>query len=255
MDEQFKERALKEWEEFLHEFPLERLSKLTLEDYCIGGDNKNSFCEFLENRTRSLGAIARNNFKQYKVYLPDNLDQEQFSLIKRQLVEIAGLAREKNQTLEGSYTRLDAMESKNRKSFQFAPSVLWKIAFLYQNKEGPWIYPVFEVAELKFLLNKEVRTVREGQELLRKTHKNEEYWATCFKLLEKLEKIPWRKAIQIAEGEGFKSDEVREYVKCRTLIKGSSSFLILKSNKDVTIYIPEKEEQMVTFLQVQRIRD
>jgi 5-methylcytosine-specific restriction protein B len=52
-------------EEFVQRFPIERLADLTLEEYAIGKGNSDSFCYWLEVKTRELGSIKGGNVSKF----------------------------------------------------------------------------------------------------------------------------------------------------------------------------------------------
>jgi 5-methylcytosine-specific restriction protein B len=55
-------------EEFVQRFPIERLADLTLEEYAIGKGNSDSFCYWLEVKTRELGSIKGGNVSKFGIW-------------------------------------------------------------------------------------------------------------------------------------------------------------------------------------------
>lgn len=56
-------------EEFVHRFPKERLGDLTLEEYALGHEGtRDSFCYWLERKTRYLGSILGGNVTKFGVW-------------------------------------------------------------------------------------------------------------------------------------------------------------------------------------------
>lgn len=56
-------------EEFVRRFPIERLGKLTLKEFAVGfGSENESFCYWLEFKTKNLGSISGGNVRKFWVW-------------------------------------------------------------------------------------------------------------------------------------------------------------------------------------------
>jgi len=94
--------------EFLKRWPLKDLSKiLTLENYVIGKQNYDSFCYWVERKTRSLGSILGATADKFKVYYDKdgskyrwikrfNSSQAAFKATKREILNILKAAEDGN---------------------------------------------------------------------------------------------------------------------------------------------------------------
>ena len=54
--------------EFLERFPKDKISQMTLQDYALGQDSKDDFCNWLEFKTRKLGGIGGGNAFKWGVF-------------------------------------------------------------------------------------------------------------------------------------------------------------------------------------------
>lgn len=141
------------WDEFLQKWPKERLEEMTLDDYTKAGDkDKDYFTYWLEQRLKELGSILGGEAIKFGVYarapnaktpnhphsgthvwnksLGANAD-EAFEKVRDSIVQIANFAS------EGKLDDIDTIE-------HLWPSVKWKIASLYQNREQPVIVNIFK---------------------------------------------------------------------------------------------------------------
>ncbi len=141
------------WDEFLKRWPVSQLAKMTLDDYTKAGDkDKDYFTYWLEQRLKELGSILGGEAIKFGVYarapnaktpnhphsgthvwnksLGANAD-EAFEKVRDSIVQIANFAS------EGKLDDIDTIE-------HLWPSVKWKIASLYQNREQPVIVNIFK---------------------------------------------------------------------------------------------------------------
>src|SRR5260370_20743092 len=93
-------------QQFLERFPASGLNAMTVEQYCLGLEPKeNSFCYWLEYKTRSLGGIGGGNANKHVIYYDKELKQyifndryktqeQAFSTVKSGLLELLRLAEE-----------------------------------------------------------------------------------------------------------------------------------------------------------------
>lgn len=63
--------------EFQSKFPMTKLKDMSLEDYCIGTDENNSFCWWIERGLRSLGTYSPFTSTRYLIYW--NKDSDSYS--------------------------------------------------------------------------------------------------------------------------------------------------------------------------------
>lgn len=146
-------------EDFLKEFPLETLKNMTLEKY-TNTNRSDSFCYWLETKTRMLGGVGGGSsfkFGIYKCkekpkegnikfrydgayawrYSLGNTAEEAFKRVNEVLVQAA---------LSGNEGNLDAIESISGNVID--SHIKWKIAFLY-SKES--IIPYYGHERLKYI--------------------------------------------------------------------------------------------------------
>ena len=136
------------YQQFISRFPLESLESMTLEQY-TDLERENSFCYWLEFKTRSLGGIRGGTSFKFGVYrykerssskkvvYDDNYGWyrkynvqtalEAFEIVKKAIIEIA------NASSAGDF---DTVENNN----VLGDAVKWKIAFIYS---GMKILPMY----------------------------------------------------------------------------------------------------------------
>ncbi len=164
------EKLYKLKEEFLNEWPIIRLEKMTLEEY-TDTNRDNSFCYWLEHKTRTLGSIVGGSSYKFGVYKMNttsktesatnrdndeayawhtkygSTSQEAFDTVKSLIIEIVKLTTSNN---------LNAIES-----IDLGDAYKWKIAFLYSNFA---VVNIFKKEALRFVANSKfnVETVPEA---------------------------------------------------------------------------------------------
>jgi 5-methylcytosine-specific restriction protein B len=141
------------WDDFLAEWPPERVTKMTLEEYCKVGST-DTLISWLEIRTEKLGSIWGGSAFKFGIYhRNDTVPKEPtggriwgenyawyvkygdtpetaFAAVRDRLVSIVEAAQAGN---------LDAIDE-----IDFSEAVKWKIAFLYQSPEAPSILPIYK---------------------------------------------------------------------------------------------------------------
>lgn len=136
-------------EEFLLRFPKEKISNLTLEQYAPGYDN-NSFCNWLEYKTRDLGSIKSLSFSKFGVWYSNKTWQKKkvydspedaLSHIKTGLAALIDLAEKKD------YSDLD--KEGTELLGQFPYSIRCKTLNLYFPEE---FLPIYQLSRLKHFL-------------------------------------------------------------------------------------------------------
>jgi 5-methylcytosine-specific restriction protein B len=137
------------WDEFLEAWPERGLEDLTLQQY-ISVEDKTTFAYWLEHITKPLGSIRGGSAAKFGIYKRGrdpkgkplthiehsdsgyswkkdlgSTQEEAFAKVKEELVKISVAARDGDlQTIESS---------------PLAPTLKWKVAFLYQDREVPRI--------------------------------------------------------------------------------------------------------------------
>lgn len=147
------------YNDFLEEFPIERLENLSLEEY-TNLEKSNSFCYWLETRTQNLGSIwggssykfgifkwsdepkysskAKNDDK-YAWYLKyGNSADEAYHNIRNNIIKIAKFAS------NGEFEKINDID--------LGDSYKWKIAFLYSNQK---LLPMYQEKGLKWIAKKQ----------------------------------------------------------------------------------------------------
>lgn len=148
------------YNDFLEEFPIERLENLSLEEY-TNLEKSNSFCYWLESRTENLGSIwgafsdkfgiyrCKSERKGGKKFISDgvyawhksygNNAQEAFENVRKKILQVAICAK------NGEFDKIDDIEL-------LWPLYKWKIAFLYSNKK---LLPMYQEKGLKWIAKKQ----------------------------------------------------------------------------------------------------
>jgi 5-methylcytosine-specific restriction protein B len=144
------------WTSFVQRWPLEKLNELTLEQYTqvLGakGDG-DSFTYWLEAKTAEIGSIWGGSSFKFGIYQRSNTDakantqgrifgekyawyekygataEAAFAAVKKEVLKVATAARA---------GRADEIVQAD-----LGPAVKWKIAFLYQPADVPYLLPIF----------------------------------------------------------------------------------------------------------------
>ncbi len=141
------------WSEFVTAWPPERVRQMTLEEY-TNPDRDDAFIYWLESRLDELGSIWGGSAFKFGIYYQANVktkegsggrvwgekyawlrkfgttEQEAFATIRTRLAEVLDAVR------EGNIARIDEID--------LAPVLKWKVAFLYQDRAKPVLFPVFK---------------------------------------------------------------------------------------------------------------
>lgn len=151
--------------EFLERFPLEKLKDMTLEQY-TNLDKSDSFCYWLEFKTKLLGSVAGSTSYKFGIYRYDQKPKdnsncvyddkytwwaylgktasEAFEKVKKAVVVAAESGRNGN---------LDDIEAINN---EIGPMIKWKIAFIYSNET---IIPYYSFDRLRVIGEKMGMTI------------------------------------------------------------------------------------------------
>lgn len=141
------------WDSFLAEWPVDRVRSMTLEEY-TNLNRSDAFVYWLEKTTEKLGSIWGGSAFKWGIYhrnpdsdkpgAPGTLSddtyswykrygstaEEAFRTIRERLVEVIEAAQ------QGDLERIEGTQV-------CWPVVKWKVAFLYQDRKSPRIFPVF----------------------------------------------------------------------------------------------------------------
>lgn len=175
------DQAANLWDRFLKRWPLGTLKDITLEQYAAlrtGNDESESFTYWLESKTEELGSIWGGSAFKFGIYKRSNTEEKAsaqgriygaqyawyekygptpevaFEAVKREIIKVAKAAREGDtQTIEKA---------------DLGYAVKWKLAFLYQPVETPYLLPIFSLDVLRLLAGrKDVETPELHRELLK----------------------------------------------------------------------------------------
>lgn len=141
------------WDEFLAEWPIERVRSMTLEEY-TNLNRSDAFVYWLEKRTEKLGSIWGGSAFKWGIYKRNtnrpkpgaagtsanedygwytrygSTPNEVFLLVRERIIEVIEAAQ------EGDLERIEGIDV-------CWPVVKWKLAFLYQDRSAPRIFPVY----------------------------------------------------------------------------------------------------------------
>jgi 5-methylcytosine-specific restriction endonuclease McrBC GTP-binding regulatory subunit McrB len=147
------------WSGFLVAWPSERVRQMTLEEY-TNPNKDDAFIYWIESRLDKLGSIWGGSAFKFGIYCRDKTavkeasggrvwgekyawlskfgatEQEAFATIRTRIVEVLDAVR------EGKIARIDEID--------LAPVLKWKVAFLYQDRAKPVMFPVFKKEMLFF---------------------------------------------------------------------------------------------------------
>lgn len=146
------------WDEFLSLWPLDRLARMTLDEYSQAG-SKDSFTYWIESGLDELGSIWGGSSFKFGVFSRKDTEdrnsdaklsysdthgwytslgttaEEAFTQVRGFVVQVAELAANGN---------LDGIEDFK----QLGEAYKWKIAFHYQDRQAPRIVDIFKTAPL-----------------------------------------------------------------------------------------------------------
>jgi 5-methylcytosine-specific restriction enzyme B len=146
-------KAQELWDAFLREWPLERLRRMTLQEYSQAGQS-HTFTAWIESRLDQLGSIWGGSSFKFGIYSrKDKSDkpsgggdsytrdygwytkygstpEEAFAKVKSLVVKVAEAAA------RGNYAAIDEID--------LGEAYKWKIAFHYQDRENPGVISVYK---------------------------------------------------------------------------------------------------------------
>lgn len=146
--------------DFLKVWPLERLRSMTIDEY-TGVENKETYTQWLESKTDSLGSIWGGSSFKFGIYRRKSTEKKQtsetyltdgkFSWLKKfgDTPEIAfETVRAKLVAAADSALRGD---SASIETLDLSPVLKWKTACLYQDQEKPVAVTIFSDQPLMYL--------------------------------------------------------------------------------------------------------
>jgi 5-methylcytosine-specific restriction protein B len=161
-------RAEEIWDAFLREWSLERLRRMTLQEYTAAGED-HTFTAWIERRLDQLGSIWGGSAFKFGIYSRKDKSpktggsgdsytrdyawyskygstpEEAFAQVKSLVVRVAEAAS------RGDYAAIDAVD--------LGESYKWKIAFHYQDRQNPGVVAVFKRKRLQAWLKGRVGAI------------------------------------------------------------------------------------------------
>ncbi len=140
------------WTDFLETWPPERVRRMALEEY-TNANKDDAFIYWIEARLQDLGSIWGGSAFKFGIYHRADTQakpsththvfgetyawwkklgrtpEEAFATVRERLVEVVEAAQ------TGNLARIEAVD--------LAPTLKWKVAFLYQGREHPTIIPIY----------------------------------------------------------------------------------------------------------------
>lgn len=147
----------KVWTEFLARWPVEKVRSMTLEQYHTVNDSS-CFVRWLESNARDLGSIRAGSYFKYGIFQRGNRNEYKESARGRTYGDVYAWRSKLGATPEQAFTKvkeailsiiesiqrgdLEGVQSVDDRS-ELASIVVWKIAFLYQNRNDPQMVSVY----------------------------------------------------------------------------------------------------------------
>ena len=231
-------------EEFLKKFPLEKLKDMTLEQY-TNLNRSNSFCYWMEFKTRILGSVGGSNSYKFGIYrysqkpkdnssiLYDekytwwaylgNTASEAFEKVKKAIIIAAESGRSGN---------LNAIEAINN---EIGPMIKWKIAFIYSNET---IIPYYSFDRLRVIGEKMGMTIEKNTTIadIQRFLINERNGRDIHEYGDKLDEI-WKEYEAQSKLWMWNGDEntfLKTEIRCGSSAKGLLKFETYKNKKELS---------------------
>lgn len=147
----------KVWTEFLTHWPVEKVRSMTLEQYHTVNDSS-CFVRWLESGATTLGSIWGGNAFKFGIYQRANMDENKQSGRGYTYGDVYAWLTKLGATPDDAFAAvksailsiIDAIRSRDLEGVQRVqnrgvlwPMVVWKIAFLYQDRNDPLIVSVY----------------------------------------------------------------------------------------------------------------
>lgn len=230
--------------EFLERFPLEKLKDMTIEQY-TNLDKSDSFCYWLEFKSKILGSVGGSNSYKFGIYRYNQKPKDNSNCLYddkytwwASLGKTAGEAFEKVKKAvivaaeSGRNGNLDDIEAINN---EIGPMIKWKIAFIYSNEK---IIPYYSYDRLRVIGEKKGMsitkntTIADIQRFLIKERGNEDIHEYG-RMLDEI----WKKYEAHAKLWMWNGDEKtfhKTEIRCGSSAKGLLKFESYKKKKSLT---------------------
>jgi len=147
------QQLYKLWDDFLKKWPLDRVRQMSLAEY-TNPNTDDAYIYWLEKRLEKLGSIWGGSAFKFGVYYRKDTEkkepqkgkiwgetyawakkygsteQQAFQIIRERIVQVIEAVQ------DGNLEIIDNID--------FSLALKWKIAFLYQSRENPLIFPIFK---------------------------------------------------------------------------------------------------------------
>jgi 5-methylcytosine-specific restriction protein B len=149
------------WNDFLEEWPIERVEKLTLEQYIDVGSH-DTFAYWLEHKTKNLGSIRGGDASKFGIYRRNKDPEGERSHIQHgdiyswnnKFGSTATAAFESVKTSLLNVIKFVTLgDLTSIQDLPLADTLKWKVAFLYQDQQKPVIVNIFKRSMLQKLCN------------------------------------------------------------------------------------------------------
>lgn len=149
------------WDEFLRDWPIERLSTMTLAEYSTAGD-KNCFVQWLETRLDGMGSIWGGSAFKFGIYHRKDTEDKASGAGRTYSDEYAWYSKY-GKTAEEAFGKVRALvlataqaakagDLEKVDAIDLGDAFKWKIAFQYQNRTDPPIVGIFSRQHLSAYL-------------------------------------------------------------------------------------------------------
>lgn len=142
------------WDQFLKEWPINKLYEMTLDDYAKAGE-KGTLTHWIESKLDKLGSIWGGSSFKFGVYSRKEKEEKEnnknYSYTDQYAwrTHLGSTAEEAFEQVKGSIIKIARMAQEGdlngiQAEKVLGPSCKWKIAFHYQNRKEPKIINVFK---------------------------------------------------------------------------------------------------------------
>ena len=158
-------------QEFIEKFPKEELKSISMDDYCIGDGNKNSFCYWIERKLDKLGKFWPRGAGTYLLYRDKNGDLKNTSNINNnnELIE---------KIREAIYKMADKKEEYNE-NFKFKSLTTPFAMKIYNSYNGYEYFPIFAKSYMDKLC--EIFNIEKSKNPYEQNSKIKKYFDNNFK--------------------------------------------------------------------------
>lgn len=160
------------WIEFIEAWPVERICSMSLEEY-TNQDRSDAFIYWLEQRLENLGSIWGGSAFKFGIYCRDNLglrEDRRGRIWGEKYAWLAKYGQTESEAFGNIRTRLleaiEAVKGSNLvriDDIDLSPVLKWKVAFLYQDRSNPILFPIFKKESLFFHYQAIDPTARKNQ--------------------------------------------------------------------------------------------